>query len=82
MPLSWDEFLDWQAAHELDPWGELRADLRAAVPLAMVAAVLTADARPPDLTWPYFGEDEPAVAIDVERGLELLQQHRHAYGWT
>jgi len=77
--MTWDEFLDWRAVYERDPWGECRDDLRSCVPMAMLAAVLT-DSTPPDLTYPYF-EDQAETAEDINAGLQVLEQHRRTYGW-
>lgn len=37
--LTYTEFLEWQALYSIEPWGGLRADLRAAQQMALLANV-------------------------------------------
>jgi hypothetical protein len=73
--LTPQDLIDWQARWELQPWGELRQDLRNAVTIAYLLAPYqdaTADA-PPEILWPYFRDNEPAVDFDATA--DALSEH-------
>jgi hypothetical protein len=62
--LTWDEWIDWQAWYQLQPWGEERADLRASVGIAYaLAPYMPPGAELPALQWPYY---EGEAEIDIE----------------
>ena len=70
-----DEFLDWQAYWELEPWGELRADLRQAAGLAISKAEwLPADAELPEFTYPYWDTAEE-TQVDLAERQRMIAEH-------
>lgn len=71
--MDWDEFRDWQAYYDLEPWGEERADFRQAVAVAYAnIGWLPDDAKLPDLLWPYFPEAEQ---IDFDAVRQAVEEH-------
>jgi hypothetical protein len=56
------ELTEWMAFHNLDPWGEYRADLRAGIVASTVANVNTVRGRkfkPSDFMVDYLKRPEP-----------------------
>lgn len=57
--VGYDEWIEWLAWWELEPWGEPRADLRQSVGIAyQLAPYLPAGRELPRLIWPYYDEAE------------------------
>lgn len=50
--LTWQQFEDWNRYYEQEPWGDIRADLRAS------ANTLFAPGSDHNLIWPYFPDEE------------------------
>jgi len=71
--LTWDEFTDWLAYYQVEPWGDERADLRQAVAIAYQnIAWLPDDAELPEIVWPYFPDAEE---IDFQAVREAIEEH-------
>lgn len=58
--LTWEQFDDWQRCYEQEPWGESRADMRAAANTFWVR-LAGANIELPDLIYPYFDQDGDVV---------------------
>ena len=73
--IGWDEWVAWRAWWEIEPWGEPRADLRAAAGVTyQLAPYLPRGAELPRLLWPYWDEadgeptpEEMKAAVEAER---------------
>jgi hypothetical protein len=73
--LTVDEFRLWQAYFEVEPWGELRADLRQAAGIAYnKAECLPDDAELPNLQFPYW-ENEQEETIDFAARQQAIEDH-------
>ena len=58
--LDLQEYLDWEAYYEAEPWGDRRADDRQAVLIAyLLSPWLPKGTKHPRLEYPYFDELEP-----------------------
>lgn len=78
--IGWDEWIEWRAWWEVEPWGELRADLRQSVALAYQLAPYLPAGRPlPGLCWPYF--DEAAEVSDEERQAAAAAERQRWADW-
>jgi hypothetical protein len=78
--LSPEEFLQWFARYEMQPWGERRADLRQLVLLSYLLAPFQGDAAPdmPELVWPYGLADGPEVDMEAT-GAALAEHFERCY---
>jgi hypothetical protein len=54
--LTWEQLADWQRYYEQEPWGEIRADMRAAAN-SLWSRSCADDS--PDLFHPYFSGSDP-----------------------
>jgi hypothetical protein len=76
--LTWDELLDWLALWEIDPWGETRRDVRAAV-ASLWERGATFDAV--EIAYPHVdtGEDDDDVLalMDADRKLRDRKLELH-----
>lgn len=61
--LSTDELLDWLALYEISPWGEDRADMRAAVQSVWNRGAAFTELRP---TFPYVESDIDDISDEDE----------------
>lgn len=60
--LTWEQWQGWQQAYEQDPWGELRADMRASV--NTLHGMGSGETVSP--IWPYYGDgDELGERIEA-----------------
>jgi hypothetical protein len=79
--LTAEQIIEWRAAYDHAPWGELRADMRGVAHAAM--SMGQRGLRP---TWPYvetldmieqeFVEIAKQTGEDPERVRELMRRHR------
>lgn len=74
--LSLEDLVDWQARYELQPWGEVRADLRNVVLMSYVLAPFQSATAPdpPNVVWPYH-DAEDAAALDLDATADALTDH-------
>ena len=72
--LTWEQVIGWRKAWNQDPWGEVRADMRAAANTFWQAASGNSSDLP-DLSYPYFKDDSVLWAKHEE-----LEQKRKAMG--
>ncbi len=56
--LTWREWIEWQDFYELEPWGELRADLRQVALAVTLLGAFAGSCNLPEPTYPYFGRDD------------------------
>ena len=78
--LTWRKFEDWLAWWEINPWGQVRADMRAAVPWGIIGALFDPTAQPPNALFPYW-DAQDQVQIDVDASFDAMQAHLIAYGY-
>ncbi len=73
--LSWDDFVLWRARYELQPWGELRGDMRQSVLLSYLLRphLKRAPGRPPSVMYPY---EHGPKASDFEGFTERMEAYR------
>ena len=74
--LTWQEWLEWEARYDANPWGEDRTDLRNVVLLHGILAPWL-EGPLPNFSWPYF---EPDVETDGGAALEAIASHKAKYG--
>lgn len=78
-PMLAEDLVEWQAYHELEPWGETRMDWRFGQLCAQVANILKgaddAPARAADFVPDFDGEKEAAGprGVDAEESREALR---------
>lgn len=70
--LTAEEFDDWLTRYQWEPWGDRRADWRAA---AVVANLADHDGDRPSLIYPYWDNDPR----DIDAALNAMQEHRRTY---
>lgn len=77
--MSSREFVEWMAFYTLEPFGEERDDLRAAVVAKTIVDVNTAKGRRAKLEdfMPHF---DPPVEQDVGDMLQVVEQMNVAFG--
>jgi hypothetical protein len=62
--VPWEEWCEWRAWYEIEPWGEYRADLRQAAAVSyQLSPYLPSNTELPGLVWPYWDESDH---VDVE----------------
>lgn len=77
--LTWEQFVGWMAFEQLEPSGELRADMRQVAMVGWLAAML-GGSDPPNVTWPYFEGDDSG--LDLDDLAAAREAHRKAYGYN
>lgn len=70
--LTAEEFDDWLIRYQWEPWGDRRADWRAA---ATVANLADHDGERPSLLFPYWEHD----TRDVAAAMDAADAHRRKY---
>lgn len=73
--MTWEQFLEWAAFYELDPWERQRDDLRMEVFLARLCGILSGETSGlPAPLWPHAPEEEEDPALALAR-IKLLDAH-------
>jgi hypothetical protein len=68
---------DWQAFDDVEPIGEMRADMRQAALACWLASAFSGGrGEPPSLVWPYFPQEQDVAELAAHRA-----QHRDEYGY-
>ena len=75
--ITWEEFLEWEALYDAEPWGETRADARQAVAIHYLLAPYLPkdDSRHqewPEVFWPYW---KPKEMPDPEAVQAAIDEH-------
>jgi len=84
--LTADQFDDWLAVWEADPWSQQRQDLRSAAMVANLLGPHINDSawEPPSLLFPYFDTDDTSDLdpdLDPSGQLLSLTAYRERYGY-
>ena len=76
--LTYRQWLGWMSYHNLEPWGELRADLRSLVLAQYInARHMPAGSELPNTTYPYWEDTSPeGVAAKVDDHKAWIEQNR------
>ena len=72
--MSSHEFTQWVAYYGLDPFGQERADMRAAVVAKTVADMATGSSNPLDTFLIEYGEDKPKK-VKAPQSVTSMQQN-------
>lgn len=75
--LTGEQFDEWLAFAAIEPFGDLRQDLRTAAQSATILGALAGSGRLPDIQFPYFEHgdalDMEATTIAMETYVDALQ---------
>lgn len=73
--IGWQEWIDWLAYWEIEPWGEARADERAAAGICyQLAPYLPKEMDLPQLAYPYFESSVP-TREEIEEMQRAVREH-------